>query len=80
MTFLSAKTGTCLADRLVPVAAVFVQGGRVDDDHRKEVSRMVNDIVLFILSALALVAAGKQFLQRGENLGLWGAWRLRQAH
>lgn len=34
---------------------------------------MLNDIVLFILSALGLVAAGKQFLQRGQNLGLWGA-------
>jgi hypothetical protein len=45
----------------------------VDDDHRKEVSSMLSDIVLFILSAFGLVAAGKQFLQRGENLGLWGA-------
>lgn len=34
---------------------------------------MLNDIVLFILSALGLVAAGKQFLQRGQDLGLWGA-------
>lgn len=31
------------------------------------------DIVLFILSAVGLVAAGKEFLQRGRNLGLWGA-------
>jgi len=30
-------------------------------------------IVLFILSALGLVAAGKEFLRRGRNLGLWGA-------
>jgi hypothetical protein len=30
------------------------------------------DIVLFILSAFGLVAAGKQFLYRGQNLGLWG--------
>jgi hypothetical protein len=40
---------------------------------RREVIVMLTEIVLFILSALGLVAAGKQFLQRGRNLGLWGA-------
>lgn len=34
---------------------------------------MFIEIVMFILSAFGLVAAGKQFLQRGHNLGLWGA-------
>lgn len=34
---------------------------------------MWTEIVLFILSALGLVAAGKEFLQRGGNLGLWRA-------
>jgi hypothetical protein len=30
------------------------------------------EIFMFVLSALGLVAAGRQFLHRGENLGLWG--------
>ncbi len=34
---------------------------------------MLTEIVLFILSALGLIAAGKEFLRRGSNLGLWGA-------
>jgi hypothetical protein len=29
------------------------------------------EIALFILSALGLVAAGREFLVRGQNLGLW---------
>jgi hypothetical protein len=29
-------------------------------------------IALFILSAFGLVAAGKQFVRRGQDLGLWG--------
>ena len=31
------------------------------------------EIVMFILSAVGLVAAGQEFLRRGQNLGLWGA-------
>ena len=34
---------------------------------------MLLEIVLFILSAFGLVAAGNQFLKRGRSLGLWGA-------
>lgn len=34
---------------------------------------MLIQIVLFVLSGLSLVAAGKEFLQRGRNLGLWSA-------
>lgn len=34
---------------------------------------MLTGIVLFILSALGLVVAGREFLRRGRNLGLWGA-------
>lgn len=34
---------------------------------------MLTDIVLFVLSALGLVAAGQEVLRRGRNLGLWGA-------
>ena len=30
------------------------------------------DLVLFLLSALGLVAAGKEFIQHGHALGLWG--------
>lgn len=30
------------------------------------------DLAFFILSALGLVAAGREFLRRGQNLGLWG--------
>jgi hypothetical protein len=33
---------------------------------------MLIDIVVFILSAFGLVAAGQEFLQRGRNIGLWG--------
>jgi hypothetical protein len=45
---------------------------RMDPDCRKEVIAMIADLVLFILSALGIVAAGKEFFQRGRNLGLWG--------
>jgi hypothetical protein len=34
---------------------------------------MLTEIVMFVLSALGLVAAGREFLRRGRNLGLWGA-------
>lgn len=30
------------------------------------------DVALFILSAFGLVAAGREFVRRGHNLGLWG--------
>lgn len=33
---------------------------------------MLIDIAMFVLSALGLLAAGQQFIQRGRNLGLWG--------
>ena len=33
---------------------------------------MFGEIVMFILSALGLAAAGREFLRRGHNLGLWG--------
>lgn len=39
----------------------------------KEVVAVIFEVVMFILSAFGLVAAGKEFLQRGHNLGLWGA-------
>ena len=37
----------------------------------KEVTAMFVEIVMFILSALGLVAAGREVLRRGQNLGLW---------
>lgn len=40
---------------------------------RKEVMIVFIELVMFILSAVGLVAAGKEFLRRGHNLGLWGA-------
>jgi len=45
----------------------------VHDDPRREVIAMLIDIAFFILSALGLIAASKEFLQRGRNIGLWGA-------
>jgi len=45
----------------------------VDDGLRKEVVFVFFEIVMFVLSALGLVAAGREFLRRGHNLGLWGA-------
>ena len=38
----------------------------------KEVIAMLIELVLFVLSAMGLVAAGQQFVQRGRNLGIWG--------
>lgn len=40
---------------------------------RKEVVSVLFEIIMFVLSAFGLVAAGKEFLRRGHNLGLWGA-------
>lgn len=34
---------------------------------------MFFEIIVFVLSAFGLVAAGREFLRRGHNLGLWGA-------
>jgi hypothetical protein len=45
----------------------------VDDGLRKEVVSVFFEIVMFVLSAFGLVAAGREFLRRGHNLGLWGA-------
>ena len=45
--------------------------GWVDDALRKEVTMMFVEIVMFILSALGFVAAGREVLRRGHNLGLW---------
>jgi len=45
--------------------------GRVDDALGKEVTVMFVEIVMFILSALGLVAAGREVLRRGHNLGFW---------
>jgi hypothetical protein len=39
----------------------------------KEVMILFIELVMFILSAVGLVAAGKAFLRRGHNFGLWGA-------
>ena len=33
---------------------------------------MLTQILLFIVSACGLVAAGREFLRRGQILGLWG--------
>jgi hypothetical protein len=43
----------------------------VDDALGKEVTVMFLEIVMFILSALGLVAAGREVLRRGHNLGFW---------
>ncbi|MDA8311411.1 MAG: hypothetical protein M0Z46_12525 [Actinomycetota bacterium] len=40
---------------------------------RKEVRTMWMDLFMFLLSALGLIGAGREFLRRGHNLGLWGA-------
>jgi hypothetical protein len=45
----------------------------VDDGPRREVVAVFFEVLMFVLSALGLVAAGKEFLRRGHNLGLWGA-------
>jgi len=45
----------------------------VDDGLRKEVVFVFFEIVMFVLSVLGLVAAGREFRRRGHNLGLWGA-------
>jgi hypothetical protein len=39
---------------------------------RKEVITVLMQIVMFVLSALGVVAAGREFLRRGHNLGFWG--------
>ncbi len=57
----------------VPVLARRPERGRVDDGLRKEVVSVFFEIVLFVLSAFGLVTAGREFLRRGHNLGLWGA-------
>jgi hypothetical protein len=33
---------------------------------------VLTEIVMFLLSALGLAAAGREFLHRGHNLGFWG--------
>lgn len=71
MTVPGPKTGTTRVE--VPALARRLAGGRVHPGGRKEVIAMLTEIVLFILSALGLIAAGKEFLRRGSNLGLWGA-------
>ena len=44
----------------------------MDHGARKEVIAMLIEIVMFVLSALGLAAAGSEFLRRGRNLGFWG--------
>jgi len=34
---------------------------------------MLVEVMMFILNGLGLVAAAKQFLSRGHNLGIWGS-------
>ncbi len=41
----------------------------MDDGFRKEVIAVLVEIVMLILNALGLVAAGREFLRRGHNLG-----------
>ena len=43
------------------------------DLDRKEVIIVLMELVMFILSAFGLVAAGKEFIRRGHNVGLWGS-------
>lgn len=65
---------TWTVDRIQPPKPLpnFSAGDRVADGSRKEVVAMFIDIVMFILSALGLVGAGREFLRRGQNLGFWG--------
>lgn len=57
----------------IPALGVSGQGaGWIMPAERRWIAVLIQ-IVLFILSALGLVAAGKEFLRRGRNLGLWGA-------
>ena len=46
--------------------------GRVEDALGKEVTTMFVEVVMFVLSALGLLAAGREVLRRGHNLGFWG--------
>jgi hypothetical protein len=46
--------------------------GSLADTQRKEVITMWMDLAFFVLSALGLAAAAREFLLRGRNLGLWG--------
>jgi hypothetical protein len=39
--------------------------------HEQKVATMVINVTLFLLSALGLFTAAKEFLRRGHNLGLW---------
>lgn len=71
MTVPGLKAGTRPLE--VPALAEWLAGGRVEIGRRKEVIPMLTEIVLFILSALGLFVAGKEFLRRGRNLGLWDA-------
>jgi hypothetical protein len=41
----------------------------LDDGLRKEVVAVFFEVLMFVLSAFGLVAAGKEFLPRGHNLG-----------
>jgi hypothetical protein len=45
----------------------------MDHELRKEVVELLTEIVLFILSAFGLIAAAKEFLRHGRNLGFWSA-------
>lgn len=65
---MALKTGTHARTRFRSLQAL----GCAHDDLKKEVIPMLIDIAMFVLSALGLLAAGQQFIQRGRNLGLWG--------
>jgi hypothetical protein len=43
----------------------------MDDGLGKEVMAVFQEIIMFMVSALGLLAVTREFLRRGHNLGLW---------